>query len=175
MNKSGEADTDTARPPPTDDNALDTSSTSSTSGGSRHFQEHWLKLFPWIVHEDGKMFCISCKKVGALNLFTSGCANFKTSAIKDHMKTSDHINALQVPGLKINKTRVEAAMLSKKEKAAGHAVRAMHWMIQEDLPIAKYPRLMELLGEYEVQDTLLQLSRDGRRRTGNCSQLRVGR
>ena len=60
LNKSGEADTDTARPPSTDDNALDTSSTSSTSGGSRHFQEHWLKLFPWTVHEDGKMFCISC-------------------------------------------------------------------------------------------------------------------
>ena len=66
------------------------------------------------------------------NSFTSGCANFKTSAIKDHMKTSDHINALQVPGPQINKTRVEAALLSKKEKAAGHAVRAMHWIIQED-------------------------------------------
>ena len=146
LNKSGEADTDTARPPPTDDDALDTSST------SHHFQEHWLKRFPWIVHEDGKMFCISCKRVGARNSFTSWCANFKTSAIKDHMKTSDHINALQVPGLQINKTRVEAALLSKKEKAAGHAVRAMHWIIQEDLPIAKYPRLMELLREYEVQD-----------------------
>ena len=46
LNKSGEADTDTTRPPPTDDDAQDTSSTSSTSGGSRHFQEHWLKLFP---------------------------------------------------------------------------------------------------------------------------------
>ena len=70
------------------------------------------------------------------------------------MKTSDHINALQVPlpALQINKTRVEAALLSKEEKAAGHAVRAMHWIIQEDLPIAKYPRLMELLREYEVQD-----------------------
>ena len=55
LNKCGEADTDTARAPPTDDDALDTSSTSSISGGSRHFQEHWLKLFPWIVHEDGKM------------------------------------------------------------------------------------------------------------------------
>ena len=55
MNKSGEADTDTAGPPPTDDDALDTSSSSSTSGGSRHCQEHWLKLFPWIVHEDGKV------------------------------------------------------------------------------------------------------------------------
>ena len=122
LNKSGEADTDTARPPPTDDDALDTS---STSGGSRHFQEHWFKLFPWIVHEDGKMFCISCKRVGARNSFTSGCANFKTSAIKDHMKTSDYIKALQVPGLQINKTRVEAALLSKKEEAAGHAVRAI--------------------------------------------------
>ena len=151
LNKSGEADTDTVKPPPTDDNALDTSSTSSTSGGSRHFQEHWLKLFPWIVHEDCKMFCISCKRVGARNSFTSGCANFKTSAIKDNMKTSDHINALQVPGLQINKTRVEAALLPKK-KAAGHAVRAMHWIIQEDLPIAKYPKLIELLREYEVQD-----------------------
>ena len=43
-------------------------------------------------------------------------------------------------------------MLSKKEKAAGHAVRAIDWIIQEDLPIAKYPRLMEFLREYEVQD-----------------------
>ena len=152
MNKSGEADTDIARPPPTDDDALDTSSTSSASGGSRHFQEHWLKLFPGIVHEDGKMLCISCKRVGARNSLTSGCANFKTSAIKNHMKTSDHINALQVPGLQINRTRVEAALLSKKEKAAGHAVRAVHWITQEDLPIAKYPRLMELLREYEIQD-----------------------
>ena len=91
------------------------------------------------MHEDGKMFFISCKRVGAQNSFTSGCANFKTSAIKDHMKTSDHINALQVPGLQINKTRVEAALLSKK-KAAGHAVRAMHWIIQEALPIARYPQ-----------------------------------
>ena len=149
MNKSGEADTDTARPPPTDDDTLDTSSTSSTSarsGGSRHFQKHWLKLSQWIVHKDGKMFRISCKRVGARNSFTCVCANFKTSAIKDHMKTSDHINALQVPGLQINKIRVEAALLSKKEKATGHAVRAMHWIIQEDLSIAKYPRLMELLG-----------------------------
>ena len=145
LNKSGKADTDTARPPPTDDDALDTSSTSSTSGSSRHFQEHWLKLLPWIVHEDGKMFCISCKRVGAWNSFTNGCANFKTSAIKDHMKTSDHINTLQVLGLQINKTRAEAALLLKKEKAAGHAVRAMQWINQEDLPIAKYPRLTELL------------------------------
>ena len=59
---------------------------------------------------------------------------------------------LQVSGLQINKTRVEAALLSKKEKVAGHAVRAVHWIIQEGLPIAKYPRLMELLREYEVQD-----------------------
>ena len=151
MNKSGKADTDTARPLPTNDDALDTSSTSSTSGGSCHFQEHWLKLFAWIVHADGKMFCISCKRVCARNSLTSGRANFKTSAIKDHMKTSDHINALKVPGLQINKTRVEAALLSKK-KAAGHAVRAMHWIIQEDIPIAKYPTLMELLRQYEVQD-----------------------
>ena len=100
------------------------------------------------------MFCKVCKRdrVAKNSFTTRGCANLRKSAITEHSETADHRRALQTPELVRNRERVELSQLSREENAISHAIRGLHWMIKEDMPLAKYPSFLGLLNEYPISD-----------------------
>jgi len=64
--------------------------TNDNKSNVRSFQQKWLKLWPWLKYEEGKMFCTECLKNGRINSFTTGCETFKTSLMVRHEATTDH-------------------------------------------------------------------------------------
>ena len=123
---------------------------SKKSSASRVFKPLWKHQFPWMTYDEEQnvMFCSLCVAAGiARNSFTLGCSNFRTSALKDHMQTTDHRHALEVPKQQQNKAACEGIMLTKQEKGMMTAVRAVNWLIKEDQPLAKFPSIMALLKE----------------------------
>ena len=47
--------------------------------------EGWLATYKWLICEPDKpMFCSVCLIGGEKNAFTSGCSNYKMSALKEH-------------------------------------------------------------------------------------------
>ena len=65
---------------------------------TRVFQQNWKVLHPWLIYEDGAMFCSLCREAGCKNPFSQkSCRNFKTSALIDHVAGQDHREALCLP------------------------------------------------------------------------------
>jgi len=62
----------------------------------RNFQSTWLEKFKWLRYDNtkGMLFSISIESRKA-NPFTSGCINFRTSALTSHVESQDHQNALK--------------------------------------------------------------------------------
>ena len=135
--------------------SVSTTDASKTTGSSRpkterRFQESWKSQFPWLIFDKEKasMFCSVCQSAGiARNSFTEGCSNLRKSAIEDHILTADHKRALDVPHQQQNKEKCQKVILTQQEKGMAAAVRAVHWIIQEDLALSKYPSVMQLLKE----------------------------
>ena len=51
--------------------------------------EGWLATYKWLICEPDKpMFCSVCLIGGEKNAFTSGCSNYKMSALKEHVEGS---------------------------------------------------------------------------------------
>jgi len=62
------------------------------------FQRSWAEKWPWLEKNDKEgMFCKLCVKHKKNNAFTSpqGCINFRTSTLKRHAATSDHMESLK--------------------------------------------------------------------------------
>ena len=68
--------------------------TGSVSGGNiakqpkDRFQANWLRLYPWLEHNNGEMNCPICKLYGAVP-FTSRC--YKTSTLRCHSHAVSHM------------------------------------------------------------------------------------
>ena len=122
---------------------------------TRVIVDAWFKLFPWLTYdkEEKVMRCTVCMedKV-AKNSFTRGCSNFRKSALTEHAATLDHRNALKTPVHRSNQEEVAKNVLTKEENGIAQAVKAVHWIVSEDLPLSKYDSFMSLMAEYEVTD-----------------------
>lgn len=67
----------------------------------RKFQEHWLKIFPWLEYESEKneMFCKLCrnsKYADKESAFFKGSANFKFDSVKAHSNSTQHLKILEM-------------------------------------------------------------------------------
>ena len=51
-----------------------------------------------------------------------------------------------------NQEEVAKIVLTKEENGIAQAVKAVHWIVSEDLPLSKYGSFMSLMAEYEVTD-----------------------
>ena len=122
---------------------------------TRTIVDAWFKLFPWLTYdkEEKVMRCTVCMedKV-AKNSFTWWCSNFRKSALTEHVATLDHKNALKTPVQRSNQEEVAKIVLTKEENGIAQAVKAVHWIVSEDLPLSKYGSFMSLMAEYEATD-----------------------
>ena len=53
----------------------------------RHFHPEWKNTFPWVITNDGKMFCSTCldfpEKSSDASSFISSCSNFRMESFKN--------------------------------------------------------------------------------------------
>lgn len=122
----------------------------------RSCSEDWKKDYPWLTFDSNKklMFCTVCLSVGPHrnNAFVVGCDNFRKSTVRDHVTTKCHIHSVAAPRHRENQETCQKVVFSKQEKGMATAVRAVHWMVQEDLALSKYTSLMQLLQESGCPD-----------------------
>ena len=124
------------------------SSTKSNPKGYR-FQMDWLKKWPWLKKIETGMQCKLCMKHKKQNALTtsSGSTNYRTTTLERHMESADHFRSVQAETLQKDFVQASAAADEKNRSGADEAVlaalRTVHFMATEDIPIAKYTRLME--------------------------------
>ena len=83
----------------------------------RVFQQNWKVLHPWLIYEDGAMFCSLCREAGCKNLFSQkGWRNFKTSTLTEHVAGQGHREALCVPAQQKKKKKKKNARLGRGKK-----------------------------------------------------------
>ena len=113
----------------------------------RKFQRQWLQLHHWLQYDpkENKMYCKLCIESKLTNAMTRGTQNFKTSTLTRHISSADHSRAVEAPKQRKDlKTTVEKA-LTKEEEAVVVAMKAVFFLVQEDLPLSKYTNLINFL------------------------------
>lgn len=70
-----------------------TTTTSSTTSKIHKFRSEWMNIFPWLVHEDGQMFCKYCRgqKQAGNSVFVTGNKQFKKDSLVKHNISKRHI------------------------------------------------------------------------------------
>ena len=119
-----------------------------TSSASRTFQENWKRDHFWLRYDSNKnaMFCTVCENANCKNIFaTTGCQNFRTSSLNDHIASKDHKSALFVPTCQRNEEKREKKSMSEEKRSMIVKIEAIHWIVKEDLPLKKYESLLDLL------------------------------
>ena len=127
----------------------------------RKFQSNWLTTFPWLRYDSEKnaMTCDVCVKCKRNNTFTHGNQNFKTSSLKDHIKSTDHQTALIVPNLQDNLKKSQEKQQSGKDRAVTIALKSIYWIAKEGIALVKFRSLLNFLKSIGVEDLeLLSLS-----------------
>eukprot|EP00745_Piridium_sociabile_P016474 TRINITY_DN24481_c0_g1_i3.p1 TRINITY_DN24481_c0_g1~~TRINITY_DN24481_c0_g1_i3.p1 ORF type:complete len:228 (+),score=49.84 TRINITY_DN24481_c0_g1_i3:644-1327(+) len=133
------------------ENDVISASSEETGGKKRTFVKSWLALFPWLRFTNYAMFCGKCAEAKFVNSFTQdGCTNFRKSALSEHAGTKDHRTAIQVPALQKEREVVHTKQLTRQERGAGVAVKAMHWLVTESLPLSKFSSLMGTMQDLQV-------------------------
>ena len=61
----------------------------------RKFQQSWKSDFPWVIHQDGAMFCTWCVEKKNLSdsssaFVTGGCSNFRLESLRSHAGSVGH-------------------------------------------------------------------------------------
>ena len=79
-----------------------------------------------------------------------GCANFRTSTLVRHARSSDHKRAIEEIKRKRDFKNTSKKALSKKDNALIKCLRMVYWLAKEKLPISKYPSLYEMTKEQDV-------------------------
>ena len=116
----------------------------------RKHQDRWLKIWPWLFFEKGKMFCKECLKHGKNNAFTSGCETFKTSSMSRHEETDDHKSSGESAKLKSDMNVAVKKTHEAQDLAIVKALKVVYWLASENLPLSKYESQMNLMKELEV-------------------------
>ena len=82
----------------------DKASTSKAEEKPRTFQHSWKVDHHWLRYDKktDEIFCTVCENANCKNVFTSGCRNFKSSALAEHIATRAHQSALTVPASQDN-------------------------------------------------------------------------
>ncbi|XP_062573421.1 zinc finger protein 862-like [Saccostrea cucullata] len=117
----------------------------SKSAEKRKFQSSWLKLWPWMIYESEKMFCTICKERGKDNIFTQGCGTFKTSSLNRHENSQDHRDSIQAQSLSKEMNVAVAKMMTDHDSALIKAIKTVHWLAIENLPLSKFESMMDFL------------------------------
>lgn len=96
------------------------------------------------------MFCKICVKHGKKNTMTTGCKTFKTSSLTRHEELTDHKVAVSAVELSANFEAAVSKAFSEEDEAMIKAMKVVYWLASENLPLAKYESLMQLLKDLGV-------------------------
>ena len=149
-----------------DEDSCSGSSSENEEIEQRHFCSKWKDLFVWIEYDEQKniMGCSVCKKYKKTNAFAvSGSKNFRRSALSDHAKSKDHLEAMRTEQ---EATRTSATFLSAIEsadKAMLTLLYTAYFIAKEDIAIMKFEKLTNLLQKCECPNLPRSLyrNRDG--------------
>ena len=114
----------------------------------RHFVNSWKDNYPWIKYDDtnSKMYCITCKKQKKNNIFaTSGSINFRRSALTDHSRSMEHVDAVRAEQESTNAAPIFTSGMEMADKAMLILVQAAYFIAKEDIAILKFEELTNLL------------------------------
>ena len=91
------------------------------------------------------MFCSLCTKQKKDNALTRGSDNFRTSTLQRHLDSADHRDAVQeLAFLKDFQTACEKS-LSGKDEGVKTFMMAAYWLVEDEMPVSKFSRLIMLL------------------------------
>lgn len=92
-------------------------------------------IYPWLRYNENTntMTCNLCLRSIQRNTFTFGNKNFKTSSLKDHIKSSDHQTAMIVHSLQENLKKSQDKQQSGKDSTVKIALKTMYWMAKEGI------------------------------------------
>ncbi|CAI2198897.1 4996_t:CDS:2, partial [Funneliformis geosporum] len=115
------------------------------------FKIKWLSEFSWLHYDDKKMFCIICVKHKMKNKFvTEGATNIsKKSAVKEHVKCKDHIEAEKLETTRIQMESLQNQIFSSDANARHIIIimRAVYFLSKKDLPLQLLPSIIEIMKE----------------------------
>ncbi|XP_060559338.1 zinc finger protein 862-like [Ruditapes philippinarum] len=112
--------------------------------------DRWVKSYPWLYQEDGKMFCKYCKINGKNNSLTKGCTHFRTSTLYRHEVIDDHIQSVATPSLAENFQLAVSKAFSKEDEAMVKMIKTVVWLAKENLPLSKFESLVNFLNSVDV-------------------------
>ena len=83
------------------------------------FQSCWASLYTWLTQDKdkNKMYCSKCISIGANNIMTAGCDNFKISTLTRHAASADHQKAIIAPKERSNLSTSVNRVCNKEESA----------------------------------------------------------
>ena len=121
------------------------------------FQQHWLKLYPWLTTGTSDkgvtwMICKLCVKHKKHNALTDeGTSNFRTSTLTRHAACGDHKAAVLAERMKGQLQEALDKAPSEKEGAVVIELKAVYWLAKENLPLHKLVRkLHETVGKSQA-------------------------
>ena len=126
------------------------SSSTQQSQPVHKFQQHWLKLCPWLttrISDKGVTWitCKLCVKHNKHNALTDqGTNNFCTSTLTRHA-ACDHKAVVLAESMKGQLQEALDKAPSEKEEVVVIGLKAVYWLAKENLPLHKYESLMKLL------------------------------
>ena len=117
----------------------------------RKFQHRWLKVWPWLFEQNGKMFCKVCIDNKKDNSFTGGCHTFRTSSMVRHEATEDHKSSTRAPEMMQEMETVTNKAFSEHDEALVKLMKVVYWLAQENMPLTKFDSFMDLLKQLGVK------------------------
>ena len=99
------------------------------------------------------MYCTLCKTRDKKNIFgTSGSTNFRRSALNNHSKFSEHMDAVRASLEAVQAAPVFASVSEKADMAILTLIKAAYFIAIEDLAILKFEELVNLLARCDCPD-----------------------
>lgn len=135
--------------------ATDTAAVNSDKAEQkRTFQQKWELSHHWLRFDGTSMFCTLCENAGCKNSFTSGCNNFRSSALTEHVEGKDHKGAVHVPTEQENKKVMEEKLLSGQKRTILVKIKVLNWMVDRGVPLPcfDFESLLDLLAELNTPD-----------------------
>ncbi|KAM9808826.1 zinc finger protein 862-like isoform 1-T1 [Syngnathus typhle] len=133
----------------------------------RKYLPEWQLGYPWLYHENSKMFCkvcIDCPKSRDYNAFVSGTDSFRLQTIKSHAKSEKHVLAENVARVRENPERAPMNVAMRHMTAGVREklrklFRTAYYIGKRQLPFSHFAPLCQLqelngvtLGETYIND-----------------------
>ena len=101
------------------------------------------------------MFCSVCTKANTKSTVwvIDGTTNFKTSILRRHSSTGEHLKSMIAPKEESNMKLACEKVLTTEEEAVIICMKTVYWMAKENIPLSKYTSLRNFQDHLETPKT----------------------